>query len=187
MRSVLVVVTDVIIHQAFQVTFIENNHVAEQITTSAANASDSLQTTLPKLPRSGKLRSIPHHLPGQSRQGSIVCCYLSWAGLLALTRSMFIAIFRDSRASTSFCEDPTPVCISWSKLPAIKIQTLTFRSFTIEKQSNMLQETTRKRKTNRFDLLLDPVDCNWMLQHLQLQLEISVPVHGRRHVCFGPS
>ena len=54
MRSVLVVVTDVLIHQAFQMPFIENDHMVEQI--AAAVADPTLgNAVLPRTSEAGSL------------------------------------------------------------------------------------------------------------------------------------
>lgn len=55
MRPVLVVVTDVLVHQASEMPFIQNNHVVEQIATAVANPSFG-DTILPRTSEAGSLR-----------------------------------------------------------------------------------------------------------------------------------
>jgi hypothetical protein len=54
MRSVLVVVTDVLVHQAFQMPFIQNDRMVEQITAAVANPTLS-DTVLPRASEAGPL------------------------------------------------------------------------------------------------------------------------------------
>ena len=52
MRSIFVVVTDVLIHQAFQMTSIEDDHMIEQIPAAVANPA-LCNTVLPRTPEAG--------------------------------------------------------------------------------------------------------------------------------------
>ena len=54
MRSVVVVVADVIIHESFQMPRIEHDHVVEQIATAVADPALS-DTVLPRTPEAGSL------------------------------------------------------------------------------------------------------------------------------------
>ena len=54
MSAVLVVVADVFVHQAFQVAFIENDHMVEQITAAVANPALG-NTVLPRTAETGSL------------------------------------------------------------------------------------------------------------------------------------
>src|ERR1700749_4947272 len=54
MRSILVVVTDVFVHQAFQVAFIDNDHVVEQVPAAAADPTLS-DSVLPWTSEAGSL------------------------------------------------------------------------------------------------------------------------------------
>ena len=54
MRPVLVVVADVLIHQAFEMPFIENDHVIDQIAAAIADPTFG-DTVLPRTPEAGSL------------------------------------------------------------------------------------------------------------------------------------
>src|ERR1039458_1833746 len=54
MCSVFVIVTDVIIHQALQMPFIQNDHMVEQIASAVANPTLS-NTVLPRASEAGPL------------------------------------------------------------------------------------------------------------------------------------
>ena len=52
MRPVLVVVTDVLVHQAFQMPFIENDHMVKQIAAAVTNSALGY-TVLPRTSEAG--------------------------------------------------------------------------------------------------------------------------------------
>ena len=61
MRSIVVVVMDVLAHQSFQMPLIDDDHVVEQITTTTANPTFS-HTVLPRASESGPLWLNPEAL-----------------------------------------------------------------------------------------------------------------------------
>ena len=55
MCPILVVVTDVLVHQTFQVAFVDNNHLVEQVPAAAADPARG-DTVLPWTSEAGPLR-----------------------------------------------------------------------------------------------------------------------------------
>jgi hypothetical protein len=58
MRSVVVIVTDVLVHEALEMLFIQNDHMIEQISTAAANPP-FCNAVLPRTSEAGPLGRTP--------------------------------------------------------------------------------------------------------------------------------
>jgi len=61
MRTIFVVVTDVLVHQALQMEFIQDDHMVEQISSTVAYPAFS-NTVLPRTPKAGPLWLNAQHL-----------------------------------------------------------------------------------------------------------------------------
>src|ERR1700690_3603480 len=64
MRPVVVIVTDILVHQTLQMAFIHNNHMVEQITSAVADPA-LCDTVLPRTSEAGSIRLNAKALHGR--------------------------------------------------------------------------------------------------------------------------